>query len=110
MRNKIREPIGFVELLREYDAFPEGRSGGICCVGHPGVPAVIAESGTFPIAPGGVISLDVNARYFISPGGVGRIGRKSQSPRSGAFGVLDIGNGSYQAFFPDELGGCGVRT
>ncbi len=105
-----REPIGFVELLREYGAFPEGRSGGICCVGHSCPPGVIAETGTIPIVPGGVISLDGNTRYFILPGGVGSVKSKSQSGRSGAFGILDIGNGSYQAFFPDELGGCRVRT
>ena len=110
----LSEPIGFEELLREYGDFPEGRSGGIRCVSHSGAPVVIAESGAIPIAPGEVISLDVNTRYFILPGGVGQIGRKSQSqnhgPRSGVFGVLDTRNGSYQAFFPGELGGYGVPT
>ncbi len=105
-----REPIGFVELLREYDAFPEGRSDGICCVGHSCPPGVIAESGTISLAPGELISLDLNTRYFILPGGVGRIGSNKRGGRSGGYGVLDTGNGSYQAFFPGELGSCGVRT
>jgi len=106
----LLEQIGFEGLLREYGAFPEARSGGICCVGHPCPPAVIAESGTIPLAPGEVILLDGNTQYFILPGGVGRIGSNKRGGRSGGYGVLDTGNGSYQAFFPGELGSCGVRT
>jgi len=71
---------------------------------------MIAESGTIPIAPGEVISLDVNTRHFILPGGVGQIGGSERGSCSGAYGVLDTGNGGYQAFFPGELGGSGVRA
>lgn len=78
--------------------------------GHPGAPAVIAETGAIPMAPGEVISLDSNMRYFILPGGVGRIGGNKRDGRSVAYGVLDTVVGTWQAFFPDALGGCGVRA
>lgn len=79
-------------------------------VGHPGAPAVNAETGAIPMAPGEVISLNLNTQYFILQGGVGRIGGNKRGGCSGAYGVLDIVVGTWQAFFPDALGGCGVRA